>query len=274
MTRISRLARATLILALMVAVTTGLAACGGASDRASVCGAFDDLGKQALSPHPFSDSIIFRKARELADQAASYEKSSAVHDEADELKSIGKSDSTSLGEIRNATTAIATLCGHPLGIGTTEPSSGTGDQQDAGTATQTTTQTTETQATVPPSSDEDQVREVMRQWGAATDPSELCSLETAEAQQAEVAKNPGPTTCEEAMSPGTAATYSSIDVTITRDDTARVEVPSSGTPSYSLRKVDGVWKIDKYGTHLDLPSPDADVSIDPESCGSGTGTPC
>lgn len=122
--------------------------------------------------------------------------------------------------------------------------------------------------------DEEQIRDVMQRWGAATEPTEMCSLETSEAQQAEIEKASGADNCEEAMSPGTARTYSSIDVTMVTDLTARVEVEGSDITSYLLSKQDGDWKIDKYGTHVDLPAPESYDSEDPEVCDPAHGIPC
>lgn len=44
----------------------------------------------------------------------------------------------------------------------------------------------------------------------------------------------------------------------------RVEVTGHEVTSYSVVKEDGVWKIDDWGTHLDMASPDSEESIEPE----------
>lgn len=92
-----------------------LMGCGDAATRASVCGAYEGLSTEVSRPHPFSDNVVFRRARALGNQASHYEESAAVMAEADDLRRIGKSNSTDLRELSEATAAIAGLCGHSLG---------------------------------------------------------------------------------------------------------------------------------------------------------------
>jgi len=101
--------------------TIAAAGCGGPSTRASVCDAYEQLGTQMQSPHPFSENVIFRKARELADEASAYKDSPAVQAEADGLGRIGNSNSTSPNDLLNASRAIAALCTHPIGVPTPPP---------------------------------------------------------------------------------------------------------------------------------------------------------
>jgi hypothetical protein len=60
---------------------------------------------------------VFRTAGDLAGTAKRYQESSAVQASAAGIEKISKSKSTTLNELRNATTAIADVCGHPLGLG-------------------------------------------------------------------------------------------------------------------------------------------------------------
>jgi len=149
-----RQARAIRIRALAVAtvlIAVPVAACGGEpATKASVCGAYDELGQQMVKPHPFSDSVIFRKTRELADQASRYEQSAPVRAHADRLREIGEGDSTSSTDLGNATTAIAGLCGHPLGIAST------------------TDQSTDTPPAPPPPSDEGGLYDALTDGDGAT----------------------------------------------------------------------------------------------------------
>jgi hypothetical protein len=67
--------------------------------------------------HLHSDNAVFRRAGEMADAAAHYEASSRVKSEAPLIHKIADSDSTDTSELMNATQAVADVCGHPLGIG-------------------------------------------------------------------------------------------------------------------------------------------------------------
>ncbi|HMS71485.1 MAG TPA: hypothetical protein PKB03_00475 [Baekduia sp.] len=136
-------------------------------------------------------------------------------------------------------------------------------------AAETTTQAQPTTA----SSDEEQVRNVMQRWAAATEPAEVCSLLTPEGQQAEVSKHSGASTCVQAVGVRRAVSLSSMDVTVEDNpQQAFVEV-SDDPPLYLLRKVDGSWLIDRYGDQTEIPAPGFGA-LEPESCGADTGTPC
>ena len=102
----------------MILMLVVLVGCGGDTTREDVCGAYNGLSAEVSGPHPFSDNVVFRKARALSNQASRYKDSAVVMAEADDLRRIGESNSTSLGELSDATTAIAGLCGHTLALAT------------------------------------------------------------------------------------------------------------------------------------------------------------
>ncbi len=107
----------------VILTTVVLAACinSGPTTRASLCQKFDALGKEMLSMHLFSDNAVFRRAGDMADSAERYEASSEVEAEARRIRKIADSDSTSPSELLNATQAVADVCGHPLGLGSSSP---------------------------------------------------------------------------------------------------------------------------------------------------------
>lgn len=94
-----------------------MACSSGPATKADLCASFEHLGTEMLSPHPFSNSGIFTAAGELGDRASSYQGNAAVAQEGPVLKAVKESGSTSIEDLMNATTAIAGVCGHPLGIG-------------------------------------------------------------------------------------------------------------------------------------------------------------
>jgi hypothetical protein len=109
----------TLALGLCIATTAiALPGClsSGPATKQDLCASFANLGQQVLSPH-LSDNVIFRDAGSLADTASRYDSDQTVKDSAARLKSIADGSSTSVSDLMNATTAIAAVCGHPLGIG-------------------------------------------------------------------------------------------------------------------------------------------------------------
>jgi hypothetical protein len=113
-----RLRRCASLLALGLAAVV-LAGCLSRepTTRAALCEKFDALGKELLTTHILSDNAVFRRAGEMADAAERYQASAAVKAEAKRLRKIADSDSTSGGQLLDATQAVADECGHPLGIG-------------------------------------------------------------------------------------------------------------------------------------------------------------
>ena len=100
-----------------VVVALALPGCAGQgpATKDELCSDFDAVSKQ-LYRGVFSDNGVFRTAGDLADTAKRYQESSAVQASADRIEKISKSDSTTVTELRNATAAIADVCGHPLGL--------------------------------------------------------------------------------------------------------------------------------------------------------------
>ena len=112
------LRRSSSLLALMV-VALVLTSCFSSepTTKAALCEKFDALGKEMLTTHFLSDNAVFRRAGDMADAADRYEASPAVKAEAKRIREIADSDSTSVGQMMNATRSVADECGHPLGIG-------------------------------------------------------------------------------------------------------------------------------------------------------------
>ena len=128
------LRRSSSLVALMMALLM-LSGCFSSepTTKAALCETFDALGKELLTTHILSDNAVFRRAGDLADAAGQYEASPAVKSEAKRIRKIADSDSTSAGELLNATQAVADVCGHPLGIGGSSPSaSGTANSSASG----------------------------------------------------------------------------------------------------------------------------------------------
>ncbi|HEX4220925.1 MAG TPA: hypothetical protein VHZ97_01040, partial [Pseudonocardiaceae bacterium] len=98
----------------------GIAGCAsGPTTRTEVCQQFDDLGQKYLATNGFFGNSVFDEAGDLADTASRYPGPDLSTD-ANALSQIANTNSTSGLELINATTHIAQLCGHPLGIGTTD----------------------------------------------------------------------------------------------------------------------------------------------------------
>jgi hypothetical protein len=156
---------------LLVAATAALTALGvagcafGPSTRADVCQQFDDLGQKVANANGFFDNPVFTEAGDLAGTAGRYPGTPNLSSDAASLKQIADSDSTSVDELENATTHIAQLCGHPLGLGTTNYDNGSsgnsnwfgalGNDNTTQQDTPTTDEDTPTYQEQPPSYPED-----------------------------------------------------------------------------------------------------------------------
>jgi hypothetical protein len=94
-----------------------LIGCGadGPATKVELCSSFDAVSKE-LYRGVFNDNGVFRKAGDLAGVAERYQDSTRVQASAPEIQKIADSKSTSLNALRNATIAIADVCGHPLGL--------------------------------------------------------------------------------------------------------------------------------------------------------------
>lgn len=98
---------------------SGLAACAtGPVDRRALCTEFDTLGKDFLMGNGFFDNAVFSSADDLADLARRYQGGDLTQD-ADALQKIADADSTNGLQLMSATSGIAEVCGHELGMGTT-----------------------------------------------------------------------------------------------------------------------------------------------------------
>ena len=168
------------------ALVLGVAGCAsGPTDRAQVCQQFDQLGTDYLSPNGLFDNLVFDQAGSLADVAGRYQGSPDLSGDAAALTGIASSDATTGVALLNATSTIADLCGHPLGLGTTTGSDAggaapnyTAPTTQPGTAEPTTTEptttepappTTTTQAGAP--TDESSAQAELQQQIAADQPS-------------------------------------------------------------------------------------------------------
>jgi hypothetical protein len=90
----------------------------GPTSRNEVCEQFDKLGRYALSANGVIDNRVFYTADDLADTAKRYSGPENLSGDASLLSKIADSSSTDDLELANATTHIADLCGHPLGMST------------------------------------------------------------------------------------------------------------------------------------------------------------
>jgi hypothetical protein len=95
------------------AVISGCAS--GPSTKDEVSKTFDELGTQLIQGNGVFGNPLFHKAGELGDLAARYPGQSLTAD-AEALKAIADSSSTSGGQLMAATGRITDLCGHPLGV--------------------------------------------------------------------------------------------------------------------------------------------------------------
>lgn len=99
---------------LAVAVAAGCAS--GPSTKTELCASFTTLDKQLLKGNGVFGNPLFKAVDALGDVAARYPDARVSSDGA-ALHKIADSDSTSGGELMNATSHIANVCGHPLGLG-------------------------------------------------------------------------------------------------------------------------------------------------------------
>ncbi|WP_394361968.1 hypothetical protein [Amycolatopsis sp. SB7-3] len=109
----------TIVTLLTVVGLITVSGCGptGPSTQAEVCAAFDQLGEKLLGANGLYDNAVFSKAGDLADAAGRYPGNPGLTADSAALAKIADSDSTSGRALNQATSAIADLCGHPLGFG-------------------------------------------------------------------------------------------------------------------------------------------------------------
>ena len=85
----------------------------GPSSKTDLCASFDDLGSQLTRGNGVFGNPLFKAAGNLGAVAARFPDTSVTADGA-QLNAVAKSDSTSIGELMNATQHIARVCGHQL----------------------------------------------------------------------------------------------------------------------------------------------------------------
>lgn len=101
-------------------VLLGVAGCAaGPTTRAQVCQEYDKLGTEYVSTNGFFDNLVFDQAGNLADAADRYPGSPDLSGDASALDDIAASNSTTGHALVDATSNIAALCGHPLGVSPT-----------------------------------------------------------------------------------------------------------------------------------------------------------
>lgn len=95
-----------------LALTAVMTGCSTApTTQAEVCAAYDELAEQALQGNGIFGNPLFKAVEKLADKAGAYEGGGSVAAAADRLHDIADADSTSIGEIEDAASAIGQLCG-------------------------------------------------------------------------------------------------------------------------------------------------------------------
>jgi hypothetical protein len=102
---------------LVLAATAVLTACAQSpTNQEQVCASFDELGVQLLEGNGVIGNPLFHKVDRVAGMAERYEGTPSLAADAAALRRIADSDSTSGEELMEASTSIANLCGHPLGL--------------------------------------------------------------------------------------------------------------------------------------------------------------
>jgi len=82
------------------------------SAKSALCGSFDTLGSDILSA---PGSQVFKDVANLAEVAAKFGSSKAITQEGMQLGALANASSLTGKQLVNATTAIASVCGHALG---------------------------------------------------------------------------------------------------------------------------------------------------------------
>ncbi|MFG1666291.1 molybdenum ABC transporter substrate-binding protein [Streptomyces sp. Y7] len=111
-----RIAAAVAAVGLLALATAGCAT--GPTSREEVCERYGSLNDRIGIGTVVGDPV-FWAAGELADVADRYEGPEDLSADAERLEAISDADETSLLELSEATGSVATLCGHPLGMGST-----------------------------------------------------------------------------------------------------------------------------------------------------------
>lgn len=109
---------------------------------------------------------------------------------------------------------------------------------------------------------EPEIRALIKAWGVTTDKDAACGMLSNAKKNADT--DDYSEYCNVEYPIEEPVIYDSVEISEQDDFTARVEITGHEVTSYSLVKEDGEWKIDDWGTHLDMASPDSDESIEPE----------
>lgn len=96
-----------------------LSGCGdrGPTAKAEVCDSFTQLSTQLLQGNGIIGNPLFGKVKDLASNAQRFEGDPGVVSDGQKLADLGNKDTLSGVDLMNQSTNIATLCGHPLGLG-------------------------------------------------------------------------------------------------------------------------------------------------------------
>lgn len=94
-----------------------LCGCGGPAAKAEVCDSFTQVGTQLLQGNGIIGNPLFTKVKDLGSTAQRYEGDPGVVSDGQKVSDLGGQDSLSGADLMKATTNIANLCGHPLGLG-------------------------------------------------------------------------------------------------------------------------------------------------------------
>ena len=111
--------RAVACAAAAVTAVAVLSGCGdrGPTTKAEVCDSFTQVSTQLLQGNGIIGNPLFSKVKDLGSTAQRFEGDPGVVSDGQKLADLGGKDTLSGADLMNASTNIATLCGHPLGLG-------------------------------------------------------------------------------------------------------------------------------------------------------------
>ena len=104
--------------AALLLLTTSACGATGPASQADVCKGYDELNQQFLNGNGVFGNPLFRKTEDMADLADRYEGTPDLSRNADDLHKVADADSLTGEDLRNGTSDIADLCGHPFGLPT------------------------------------------------------------------------------------------------------------------------------------------------------------
>lgn len=85
--------------------------------KAEVCDSFTQVGTQLFQGNGIVGNPLFNKVKDLGSTAQRFDGDPGVVSDGQKLADLGGKDTLSGEDLRNASTNIANLCGHPLGLG-------------------------------------------------------------------------------------------------------------------------------------------------------------